>query len=172
MLSLSCILIIESNNRSLFSLLLLAKSLTTVDLFNLWILWITNYDLWILQCLLCIYFFCHRPCYWFSLVINPVTDFPLSLLNSSCHYIYWLFLCHSWTPLTSMTTIFSTISPFGIDGNIQTFTCYAIEDFLSFFFLTTPLVIISPLEIVLPPIQFLYGNYSHILSNMLKGFLR
>ena len=54
----------------------------------------------------------------------------------------------------------------------QMITCYAIEDFLSFFFLITPPVIISPPEIVLPPIQLLKWNYSHILSKMLKGFLR
>ena len=35
-------------------------------------------------------------------------------LSLSCHNIHWLFLCHSRTPLTSMTTIYSTISPFAL----------------------------------------------------------
>ena len=130
-----------------------------------------------------------------SLLINHVTDFPLSstlLLNFLCNQPgYWFFFVIVKLILLPylLDIPFSFIKSFDINDNYilnnlplwnwwkhlnilplwqqwQRVTCYAIEDFLSFFFLTTPPVIIYPPEIVLPPLQLLKGNHSHILSNI------
>ena len=104
---------------------------------------------------------CHQPCYWFSfsiveLILLPYLLFiPLSFMNTfdiNDNYIlnnlplwhWWkhlniLPLWKQWQRITSYTNVVPIL----------------IYDFLSFFFLTTPLVIISPPKIVLPLLQLL-----------------
>ena len=55
---------------------------------------------------LCHHIPCHHMCHATSSTMpcHPITTLVFSL-SLSCHHIHWLFLCHSWTPLTSMTTI-------------------------------------------------------------------
>ena len=139
------------------------------------------------------------PCHHiFHIIIHAMSSLPLSFTEFVLPSYPWLFLCHYWTPLTSMmihvmdplyfidfillpcllVIPLSFVNSFDINDkyilnnlplwhwwkhlNIlplwkiwQRITCYAIEDFLSLFFLTTPPVVISPLEIALPPLQFL-----------------
>ena len=98
-------------------------------------------------------------------------DTIICISNSFCnsfilHWVfcaimfYWLFLCHYQTPMTSMTTIFNILPLWHWWQHLnilplwqqwQRITCYAlavtilIENFLSFFFLTTSFANISPL---------------------------
>ena len=46
----------------------------------------------------------HYACHVIASFVIPLS-YTLSFL---CHSVYWLFLCHYWTPLTSMTTIYNT----------------------------------------------------------------